>query len=96
MYMKCICKRDHHVKRKHVMRCSEIPERKKHECEYRDTIGRQCNWYISEATSLIMYMAVPSGNNKFLDLSKEKQSNKCMRQFMGKVHEPSKVVADFR
>jgi hypothetical protein len=43
-----------------------------------------------------MYMTVPSGNDEFLNPPKENQSNKRMCQFMGEVHEPSKVVADFR
>jgi hypothetical protein len=43
-----------------------------------------------------MYMAVSSGNHKFLDSSEKEQCYKCMGQFMCKVHEPGKVVADFR
>jgi hypothetical protein len=41
-------------------------------------------------------MAVSSGNHKFLDPSEKEQCHKGMSQFMGEVHEPSKIMADFR
>ena len=83
----------HHIKNEHVLFCAKIPERKQHEGKDRYAIWRKSYGNISDAALLILYVAIPPGDQELLDTSEEQQCYEGMGKFMGKVHEPVQIMS---
>ena len=94
--MEGIGKCNQRVKEYHIVVIAGKAEWEYHKCIYRYAVWRKGDGYITSSifAHLVIYIAFPAFDHKFVDFLKEQQSNKRVGQFVGELHEPIKVVTD--